>query len=218
MWKKCIAALVAMSMLAATCVVSALTPEEALIAAVAQLQLYGIMEGDPDGGLRLNEPLTRAELAKICVAIRGVPAEAEARFSDVPVDHWAAGYICVASDLGVIAGDGDGAFRPDDEVTNQEAVKMLVSLLGYGPMAEQQGGYPIGYLQVGIVQGITEGLTLVGDEAATRGDVARMASNALSVPLMQQVMYGAEVEYAIYDGTGEYPLQTPLTEWLSAAE
>ena len=48
----------------------------------------------------------------------------------------------------VPAGYGDGNFGPDDTVTYNQAVKMVVSALGFDPMANSKGGWPTGYLVV----------------------------------------------------------------------
>lgn len=53
------------------------------------------------------------------------------KFTDVSADHWASGYINVASQAGIINGDGNGLFRPGDEVTYEEAVKMVVCACGF---------------------------------------------------------------------------------------
>ncbi len=59
--------------------------------------------------------------------------------------------------------------------------------------------------------GITEGLALVGGDRATRSDVASMVFNALDTPLMVQIGFGVNQEFAIADGKSNTGYRTPRT-------
>lgn len=50
-------------------------------------------------------------------------------FKDVPTNHWAAGSIERLAKLGIIAGDGQGNFRPDAPITRAEVVALLDRVL-----------------------------------------------------------------------------------------
>ena len=118
----------------------------------------GIMTGDENGNLRLEDNITRAEAAKmICVAgnIEQSAENEENLFNDVEGGHWAYQYISATKDRGIINGDENGNFHPDNSITNEEIVKMIVCLLGYGEMAEMKGGYPAGYTATASRIGIT---------------------------------------------------------------
>ena len=52
------------------------------------------------------------------------------RFSDVKVNEWYTGYINIAANENVIAGYPDGTFRPNDNVTREAYVKMIVEAFG----------------------------------------------------------------------------------------
>ena len=52
------------------------------------------------------------------------------RFWDVSKDYWAFGYIAELTDRGVINGNEDGSFRPDDTVTRAEWAKIMVLAAG----------------------------------------------------------------------------------------
>ena len=58
--------------------------------------------------------------------------------------------------VGVTGGIGNGMFGPEDPVTYEQAVKMIVSALGYDLVANNKGGYPTGYLAVASSEGITK--------------------------------------------------------------
>lgn len=184
------------------------TPEE-------NLMRYGIIEGDADGDLRLEDNITRAEFAKIVCIIKGMSAEesesADTVFPDVSIDHWASGYINIVQGLGIINGYEDGTFRPEENITNAEAVKMLVVALGYEPFAADNGGYPNGYMMAASRFGVLENVTLVFDKPATRKDAFTLVYNSLGTPIMEQTTYGPDPEYVIMNGENGIPLVTLRT-------
>lgn len=69
-------------------------------------------------------------------------------YHDVSKDHWAFNYISVLTEKGIISGDGSNYFRPDEEITKNEAAKVLLSLMGYDAYAGVSGGFPNGYLKI----------------------------------------------------------------------
>ncbi len=130
---------------------------------IQALKDNGIIVGDQNGDLRPDEELTRAEFATILCHAIGVDKLAESAemiekeyFSDVPSTHWAAGYINTAFEYKAINGFDDGTFRPENPVTNEQVVKMLVAAWGYGDEAEKLGGYPNGYMEVAKKYGLTD--------------------------------------------------------------
>lgn len=174
--------------------------------AVARLTALGVIVGYPDGTFRPEQPVTRAEFAKIIVGALGIGeaalyASGPTGFLDVPEGHWASGYVNVATSVGVINGYPDGTFRPENPVTFAEAIKMIVAGLGYTPMADALGGYPGGYLAVAAEKDITDGVNVVGALSANRGAVAMMIDNSLEVELMEQVSYGDRPTWETVDKT-----------------
>ena len=205
--KKLISLLVASFVLMSVVIVSAteLTKEQQ-----TDLYSYGIMVGDENGDLRLNDTITRAEAVKmICCAydvdVSSIDGFVNNYFNDVPQNHWAIKYINVAKGLGIVEGDENSNFKPEDEITYNEIVKMIVHVLGYSPMADTRGGYPNGYLMVATQLGVTESLSIKNEGVASRNDVAILISNALDIPIMVQtgIDFGTEqpaAEYQIANG------------------
>ncbi|HZK18204.1 MAG TPA: S-layer homology domain-containing protein [Clostridia bacterium] len=60
------------------------------------------------------------------LGITSGPAFAQVRFPDVADDFWAAKYIVKMDLRGVVDGYPDGSFKPGDNVTEEEALKMAV--------------------------------------------------------------------------------------------
>ena len=70
-------------------------------------------------------------------------------------------------------------------VTNDNAVRMLVTALGYGHVAQGQGGFPFGYISVAASRGIYKNVSAKGSADATRRDLTVMLYNAMTISLMQ---------------------------------
>lgn len=171
------------------------------------LGAFEIMVGNGTA-FRPDASITRAEVTKVAVALKGLSnaatSQTKTKFSDVKEGHWATGYINVGVAENLILGDGNGNFRPDDSITYNEAVTILVRALGYEPQAQSKGGYPNGYLSAGTSTGLTKGIpsTIVRSSAPiTRGKVAFLARNALDINTMEQTSFGNEAKFEITDET-----------------
>lgn len=175
---------------------------------VQRLNAIGLVQGYPDGTWGLDRQITRAEFAAIVVRALGMEnasnsAKGATRFSDVPADHWASGYINLATGNGIIKGYPDGTFKPDANVNYAEAVTMLVRALGYEPaVAASAGAWPNNYLSKGGELGVLDDVSFANwSTAAVRGDVFLMLDNSLDVGIMKQTSYGTEVSYQESDET-----------------
>ena len=171
-----------------------------------------IIKGDDLGNFNPDATITRAEMAAIVCRALGLESAANGAkgatiFTDVAADHWASGYINLANQNNIINGYGDGKFGPEDTVTYEQVIKMLVCALGYEPMAAAKGGWATGYLVVANTYKITEGAAA----DATRKNVATLVYNALSTPMMDQTSFGADAEYQVLDGKGDRDYKTLLT-------
>ncbi len=182
---------------------------------VNELKGYGILKGDPDGNMRLEDNITRAEAIVLIIRANAELNEIaqnevfDVKFTDIE-NHWAANEISFAMQNGLVDGTSETTFEPEREVTNAEFIKMLVTLLGYKPMAERMG-YPQGYVMVASQNGLTNGINLNLDAEAVRGDVVKMIANSLDVPMMVQRGFGAYEEYTVMDGKNGVKLSTLRT-------
>ena len=170
--------------------------------AVSILSNLNILTGFEDGTFRPDETVTRAQMAAIICRMLGYEDQAQSSmgttvFDDVAASHWASGYINVTQAQGVINGYGNGNFGPEDKVTYEQAVKMIVSALGYDLAAARKGGYPTGYLAIASAEGITKKANGRVGDAAARSTIAVLVYNALDVQLMDQYSWTT-------DGSDEY--------------
>ena len=89
----------------------------------------GIIKGYPDGSFKPNAPITRAEFAAIATRFSKSTADEDASFTDVSKSFWASKEIAKAEKLGWIKGDGDGKFRPNDNIKRYEVMIMVNRVL-----------------------------------------------------------------------------------------
>lgn len=151
------------------------------------LSELNIMVGDDDGNLRLDDNVSRAEFAKIAVASSSYKDTVAtglkvSPFKDVTYTHWSAPYIKAAVSAGIAEGYVDSTFRPDNTVSYEEALTMVLKVLGY---TTQDFGDSWPYGQMGLANSleITKNVNAEQGEALTRSQVARLIYNTLDTKI-----------------------------------
>ena len=170
------------------------------------LSALNIMVGDENGAYRLDDTIIRSEVAKMAIHALGLEDAAESSkgqtmFDDVSTDHWANGYINLAVSQGIIEGDGDGNFRPNAPISYAEAMTIMVRATGYTVSAEENGGYPHGYMKTGTSNGLAKNVQGSYSDKISRGNVAYLTTNALESKLMEQTGFGSDGKYEITEKT-----------------
>lgn len=89
----------------------------------------GWVSGFPDGRFRPDGQVKRAELAAFVNRAFHYTKAAEGSFSDVPSGKWYAKDAAIAQEAGYMQGDGKGSFRPEANVTREEAAVIVARLL-----------------------------------------------------------------------------------------
>lgn len=172
--------------------------------AIDCVSALGFMNGYNDQTFQPDSNITRAEYVKIMVSILGLKNadtyNTNSPFEDVPDNHWAAGYVQSAYKLGLINGDENGLFNPDDDITYAEAVKILIRVLGYEILAQEKGGYPVGYIKIADNKKLFNDIDDSVYNTATRGAVAQLIYNSFDVDILEQIKFGEPDEYSVIDG------------------
>lgn len=172
--------------------------------AVWNVKSAGLMQGYEDGEFHPEREISRAEFSAVASRLCGILTDigmSKTKFSDVTESHWAGGYINAAQGLGLIDGYEDQTFRPDESLTHEQALKIIVCALGYRQKAETMGGYPTGYYVTATGLGITSGVYADMKSRALRGDVAMYLNNALDVRPLENVYSGGGEQYVVSDIT-----------------
>lgn len=151
--------------------------------AVAALTTLGIVAGYSDGLYHGEDSLTRGQFCKLAVLTEGhgdqVAVSAyRSLFSDVPAANWAAPYVNLAHEEGLVSGRGDGSFGVDDPVTLGEAVTVVLRLLGYTD--EDVGPFwPEDHISKAAKLELLDGIGTDANAALTRGQAAQLLYAAL---------------------------------------
>ncbi len=184
--------------------------------AISYLAGKGVINGYEDGTFKPEDTITRAEFVKMLLEFLGFgniygDAMVKTNFTDVDGKemtitskdengnettsvlnsgrHWAAGYIKLAVDKGVVNGYGDGTFGPDDPVKYEEAVKMIVCCLGRVEHAKTRAEnlklplWPDGYLSIGNDLMVGKATDYELGKNAGRSNVAQMLYNVKDVQI-----------------------------------
>ncbi len=156
-----------------------------------------IMNGYPDGTFRLDNTITRGEFVKLLITMRygNYQTYDEQYFEDVPTDKWCYSYICTASEEDVLEEKVGDAFRPDDLITREEMVVMIVNSLDLGggsasfsdiKRTDKYYYYICAAVGNGIITGYPDN-TFRPDATATRGETAAMVCRILDYITSQEL-------------------------------
>lgn len=151
------------------------------------LSELSIMKGDPNGNLRLDDSVSRAEFTKVAVSASFFRNSVATNltispFKDVLYTHWAAPYIKLAVSNNICKGYPNATFNPDGKVLFEEAVTMLLKVLGY---TDNDFGISWPYGQVGLANNldITKNVSSKVGDTLTRRDVATLVYNTLDTKM-----------------------------------
>ncbi len=165
------------------------------VPAVKTLNLMGVINGYPDGTFGPDRNVTRAEFTAMLMRILNLggigSASAEALpFTDVDASDsgisWAIPDINTAYAKGIINGYEDKTFRPNANVSYEEALKMIVCTLGYTLDVSGTPWYAEYVGQAGKL-GITDVAYSLGkvETPASRACIAQMLYDSLEVNLVE---------------------------------
>lgn len=113
----------------ANAAIAAMTSQE-LQEAIQELSRLGIIHGYQDGTLRMQNNITRAELAKLVALTFGLESSpaSPAQITDTPPSHWSFPYAAALTSLDIMKAE-DGVFDPSGSVTNDELVQIVAKVL-----------------------------------------------------------------------------------------
>jgi len=174
---------------------------------IETLYRFGIIDRD---AFDPSSKVTRGDFINTVMHLTGLEDTFSPKntvFSDVTAEDIRSGAIGAAYDMGIVNGYGDGRFGIDDTITGVQAVKIIVSLLGYDVYADSKGGYPYGYINVASDNGVLMGVTVNDSEICSWNVAAKLIYNALFADILQQDTW-PEPGYVTVKG------ENPMTEWM----
>lgn len=165
--------------------------------AITVLKHLGFVSGVTETEFQPSAPITRAEFCALIARMmnmENVKMEEKTIFSDVPADYWGRASIETLYHLGIVSGTVKNTFSPEEEVTFSQAIKILISVLGYTPDAELEGGYPAGYLAIAKRLHLIEKIS-ASEQPLCRGEAALYLYRAADTKCMERTHYGSEEKY-----------------------
>lgn len=150
--------------------------------AVMLLTALGVLQGDAQG-YRPGDGLTRAEGAKIVVALQNIQPTGTSTFTDMAGAEWAQPYVGYLQSQKITEGVGGGKFDPQGKLLFAEFAAMLLRALGYDKDREQMTGiaYEVGVARLVNALDLAHGVAKVDYKAPiSRDDAAQLAFNLLT--------------------------------------
>ena len=150
-------------------------------------------------GTEKDTEVTRANFIRDILKFANVEASSEEKiFFDVDKDHPCFSEISTGARLGYMVGYTDGNYYPENIITINDAVKAFVNVLGYEVIANQNGGYPNGYIyaanSIGLLDGIEMGTVNLDYEI-----FSKLIENALECNVLEIGYDGNTIQYTESD-------------------
>ena len=177
----------------ASCLVPVTGAAASLPSYEKQLELLSDLSLLPDtfvDDFKPQKGMSRAEFASLCTAVFNLKeydgrADMTNVFADVISTSRYFEDIMEVSSFGLMTGDGGVNFNPDEKITYEAVVKVIMTALGYDKMAQALGGYPYGYIRLAGDNNITDGISGSTDKGYIIGaDIIIMMYNALNVAVL----------------------------------
>lgn len=103
------------------------------------LNELSLLSGDGSGNYMLDKTLLRSEAATFITRLIGKSKYVQdnkdllsvTKYPDVPADQWYAPYVGYCSNVGIIAGNDQGFYEPNEEISERAFLKLVIVALGY---------------------------------------------------------------------------------------
>lgn len=160
---------------------------------ITNLLKLNVAGGYPDGTMKPDNLITRAEAAKVAVNALGIsPSDSsDLSFKD-EIPDWVKGYLRSAVDKGIIKGYEDNTFRASNKITRKEMTVIIMRAFNLGESGTPAGfsdenkipawakGYIARAAELGIVKGF-EGNAFKPDGNSTRAEMFTILSRCLEL-------------------------------------
>lgn len=152
---------------------------------VDMLTAFGVTDGTFHN---IDDVVSRGEFAHYIVKLMRwdqITPTNDYNFMDISADTPYINSITTAISMGFMHGNGDGTFRPSEPILQGQALRVMIDLLGYGRAANQEGGYPVGYLATASRLQLLENIELT--YPMVYGEFTNFLVKCLEVDLMEKV-------------------------------
>jgi|LSQX01.3.fsa_nt_gb hypothetical protein len=154
-----------------------------------KLMSLNILDEMDEFEFQSEENVKRHLFVKYAIKLSGLSgllgADENSPFEDIKEGDPNYNEILMAYNLRLISGTSYNAFEPERSIKVSEAVKVLMSVLGYEQLAEAGGGYPLGYISVAKQNGLLKGISQSYAEDLNMSNFFALLINALDVEIIQ---------------------------------
>ena len=201
---------------------------------VKSLTELNVLSGYGDDTFKPANLLSRAEFAKMISTATGfseteeqgeIQEEIQSVFSDVDNTYWALKYINHCKALMIVNGYEDATFRPDNNISFAEVIKVCLSAVGYNQLITEEGdNWYDSWLDLAYEYKLIDTRDIDANKKISRVEMAQLLYRTINLPLYQlngyRVVDGVLTPtFDFADGTvdkngNEKPLKTLLTMYL----
>ena len=168
-------------------------------------------QGTGAGYFEPDMTITRAQAAKIIYVLKNKGNDNGATswtglniFNDVEAGAWYEGYVNYCASTGILAGTGDGTYKPNETLTGVQLAKMLLVVIGYKADVE---GYTGNGWDANILADAEEAGFFVDYELSVKGIVTRQWAAQMIV----NAINATKVKYEDGEATELYEEGKPVT-------
>lgn len=170
-----------------------------------------IVKGYPDGTVKPDGYITRAEYAALINRTFGLAKASSSAFSDVKGDDWFAADIAKAVAAGYMEGYPDGTVKPNGNITRQEAALILARLTGlertgerydftdYASIPEWSRWAVVAVAKAGLMTGYPDG-SFGPTAKITRAETVTALDRLVAEIYTEEGSYGTSDKETIIDG------------------
>ncbi|MCL6459207.1 MAG: S-layer homology domain-containing protein [Gorillibacterium sp.] len=169
----------------------------------------GILKGYPDGTIRPNNQITRAEFFALVNNAFGFEKTAAITFSDIKNNSWAYPVVAKAQAAGYITGYPDGTIHPESQISREEAAVVVSHILSLKPSTEVLPFTDISRIAVWsklAVLSIYEAKIMSGYPDGSFKPASQITRAEAVVTLLKAL----EARSAIYDRAGTFGPETEI--------
>lgn len=148
--------------------------------------------------LKQEDSLTRAEFAQLIAAVLQLKQSVseEAVFLDVPGRYAYSVSINAVAEAGIMFAKEQDMFKPNDSLTEIEAVAAMVNIIGFGERVRLRGSSAANYLSEAKSRGITKNISIVQNADISWQKLLTLLYNTMNAGTMQMAAAGGYIEYA----------------------
>ncbi|MCR4718655.1 MAG: S-layer homology domain-containing protein [Firmicutes bacterium] len=164
---------------------------------LALLEYTGVLKvGDEN----IERYVTRAEFCDYLFKAMKLGSVTNKRyFSDVPQEYWAAGQINALTEMGVVSYAPDGLFNPDNEITYEQACKLVIYALGYEDYYKAGGNMST---FITIAKNIGINAKVANNTHITLEETANILFQGMSATIAEKSMRGGDL-YTVVNSDGQ---------------